>query len=140
MNRTPRQDLIERLKDPEYAKLYGEEDAKVDFAVTLTKVRKSLNFTQKSLADKLGVSQPYVAKLEGGEANPTLGRIGALLAMIDRRLVTQTAPLTPKQVSPFIEYLESADASFNITSLDYESIHPTEVGYTHREAIAGGTI
>lgn len=97
---TPTDDLLERLNDPEYAKLYGEEEAKVDFAITLTKARKSLNLTQKSLADKLGISQPYVAKLEGGEANPTLGRIGSLLAIIDLRLVTGTAPLKPEPM-PF---------------------------------------
>lgn len=93
---TPTDDLLERLKDPEYAKLYGAENAKVDFAITLTKARKNLNLTQKSLADKLGISQPYVAKLEGGEANPTLGTIGSLLASIDLRLVTGTAPLKPE--------------------------------------------
>lgn len=96
MNRTPRQDLVDRLKDPEYAKLYGAEQAKVDFAITLAKARKSANLTQKGLSEKLGISQPYVAKLEGGEANPSLGTIGSLLATLDYRLVTQTAPLKPE--------------------------------------------
>ena len=95
---SPTDDLLERLKDPEYAKLYGAENAKVDFAITLTKARKSLNLTQKSLADKLGISQPYVAKLESGEANPTLGKVGSLLATIDLRLVTGTAPLKPELI------------------------------------------
>jgi transcriptional regulator with XRE-family HTH domain len=101
MPATPTGDLLERLKDPEYAKLYGEENAKVDFAITLTKARKSLNFTQRSLAEKLGISQPYVAKLEGGEANPTLGTVGRLLAAINLRLVTATAPLNPEPLRPF---------------------------------------
>lgn len=96
MDATPTDDLLERLRDPEYAKLYGAEDAKLDFAMTLTKARKILNLTQKGLADKLGFSQPYVAKLESGEANPTLGRIGSLLASADLRLVTGTAPLKPE--------------------------------------------
>ena len=86
-------DLLKRLKDPEYAKLYGAEDAKIDFGITLTKTRKNLNLTQKSLADKLGISQSYVAKLESGEANPTLGRVGSLLASLDLRLTTGIAPL-----------------------------------------------
>lgn len=98
---TPTGDLLERLKDPEYAKLYGEENAKVDFAITVTKARKSLNLTQRSLAEKFGISQPYVAKLEGGEANPTLGTIGRLLAAIDLRLVTGTAPLKPEPVRKY---------------------------------------
>ncbi len=96
MPTTPTEDLLNRLRDPEYAKLYGEENAKVDFAITLTKARKSLNLSQKSLADKLGISQPYVAKLESGEANPTLGTIGSLLAAIGLSLTTGTAPLKPE--------------------------------------------
>jgi transcriptional regulator with XRE-family HTH domain len=113
MAATPTDDLLERLKDPEYAKLYGEENAKVDFAITLTKARKSLNITQRSLAEKLGISQPYVAKLEGGEANPTLGTIGRLLAAISLRLVTGTAPLMPEPVRPahgFV-WIGAADAA-----------------------------
>jgi transcriptional regulator with XRE-family HTH domain len=102
MIRTPFEDLVERLKNTEFAKLYGEEDAKLDFAITLTKARRSLNLTQKELALKLNISQPYIAKLEGGEANPTLGTIGKLLATINLRLVTGTAPLAPEPVSPQI--------------------------------------
>lgn len=113
MAATPTDDLLERLKDPEYAKLYGEENAKVDFAITLTKARKSLNITQRSLAEKLGISQPYVAKLEGGEANPTLGTVGRLLAAINLRLVTGTAPLKPEPVLPSQGFvlISAADAS-----------------------------
>ena len=109
MNRTPRQDLIDRLKDPEYAKLYGAEQAKVDFAITLAKARKSADLTQKGLSEKLGISQPYVAKLEGGEANPTLGTIGSLLATLGYQLVTQTAPLSPEPILPSIESIGAAD-------------------------------
>lgn len=110
---TPTDDLLERLKDPEYAKLYGEESAKVDFAITLTKARKNLNITQRDLAERLSISQPYVAKLEGGEANPTLGNIGRLLASINLRLVTLTAPLRPEPIQPFQGFISlvAADAS-----------------------------
>lgn len=108
MPTTPTDDLLERLEDPEYAKLYGAENAKVDFAITLTKARKSLNHTQKSLADKLGISQPYIAKLEAGEANPTLGAVGSLLATLGYRLVTQTAPLYPEPVSPVVQLMRAA--------------------------------
>jgi len=104
MDATPTDDLLERLRDPEYAKLYGAEDAKLDFAMTLTKARKILNLTQKGLADKLGFSQPYVAKLESGEANPTLGRIGSLLASVDLRLVTGTATLKPEPTPSSVRF------------------------------------
>jgi len=123
---TPTDDLLERLEDPEYAKLYGEEDAKVDFAITLTKARRSLNLTQKSLADKLGISQPYVAKLEGGEANPTLGTIGSLLASIDLRLVTGTAPLKPEPM-PSITGVILMDAAGAVDAALYsQTFRPLE--------------
>ncbi|MBA7479832.1 hypothetical protein ES707_15273 [subsurface metagenome] len=161
MNRTPRQDLIDRLKDPEYAKLYGAEQAKVDFAITLAKARKSANLTQKSLSEKLSISQPYVAKLEGGEANPTLGTIGSLLATLGYQLVTQTAPLSPEPILPSIESIGAADVGTHVLykaaeipyrEEQYVYIPFAAVGsmndlvprrkadYPSRVAVAGGTV
>lgn len=126
MPTTPTDDLLERLKDPEYAKLYGAENAKVDFAITLTKARKSLNLTQKSLADKLSISQPYVAKLESGEANPTLGRIGNLLAAIDLRLVTGTAPLKPEPMPFSVGFMFMGAADAVDAALYLRTVRPSE--------------
>lgn len=90
---TPNYDLAHRLKDLEYAKLYGSEQIKADLAITLSNARHRLNMTQKQFADVLKLSQPYIAKLEGGGANPTIGAIGAMLAMVGLSLVTHTEPL-----------------------------------------------
>ncbi len=100
MTRTPSEDLLKELKDPEYARRYGDEMAKVDFGITMTNARKNLDLTQRGLAEKLGIKQPYIARLERGEANPTLGAIGRLLAAISLRLVTGTAPLQPHSIRP----------------------------------------
>ena len=96
MNKTPREDLLEDLQDLEFAKSYGAESAKTDFAITLLKARENANLTQQEFAAKLGISQPYIAKLESGEANPTLGTIGAILATLRLRLVTNTNSLAPE--------------------------------------------
>jgi len=96
MNKTPREDLLEDLQDLEFAKLYGAESAKTDFAITLLKARENANLTQQEFAAKLGISQPYIAKLESGEANPTLGTIGTILATFRLRLVTNTDSLAPE--------------------------------------------
>lgn len=159
MNRTPRQDLVDRLKDPEYAKLYGAENAKVDFAITLAKARKSADLTQKGLSEKLGISQPYVARLEGGEANPTLGTVGSLLAMLGYRLVTQTAPLSPQPMLPAIEFMEATDVGVNVFvpvgtphgadygGIPFPAVEPVKdlvpgrkADYPSRVAVAGGTV
>ena len=70
MARTPRQDLERDLRDAEYAKLYGAAQAKAEFAVALARARRKAGMTQNGLAHKLGLSQPYIAKLEGGRALP----------------------------------------------------------------------
>jgi len=95
MNRTFRDDLEEELKDPESAKIFGAAQAKSSFALTLADARAKLGLTQKELAARAGVSQAYIAKLEGGEANPTLERIGSLLAVLRLSLTTGTTTLSP---------------------------------------------
>lgn len=88
-------ELREELKNPEFAKMFGAAQAKSSFAITLAEARRQLNLTQQKLAFRLGVSQGYIAKLEGGEANPTLVRIGSLLAIIGLSLTTGTTALSP---------------------------------------------
>jgi transcriptional regulator with XRE-family HTH domain len=95
MARTFRDDLEQKLQDPEFAKMFGAAQAKSSFAITLAEARRQLNLTQQKLASRLGVSQGYIAKLEGGEANPTLERIGSLLAIIGLSLTTGTTALSP---------------------------------------------
>lgn len=95
MNRTFENDLRGKLQDPEFAEMFGAAQAKSSFALTLARARAKLGLTQKELANKVGVSQSYIAKLEGGEANPTLERIGSLLAVLGLSLTTDTAILSP---------------------------------------------
>jgi transcriptional regulator with XRE-family HTH domain len=83
----------ERLKDPEYARAYGEEAARASLAVCLATARIEAGLTQQQLAAMIGRSQPYVSKLESGEANPTLGTIGRILACIGKQLVCEARPL-----------------------------------------------
>jgi len=79
-----------RLKNLEYAKLYCSEQVKADLALTLSKARHKLNMTQKQFADTLKLSQPYIAKIENGAANPTIGAVGAMLSVLGLSLITHT--------------------------------------------------
>ena len=96
--RTIQGDLEERLRDPEFAGEFGSAQARSALAVTLAQAREEKGVTQSELAGRLNVSQAYVAKLEGGEANPTFGRIGRFLASMGLRLTTGTARLSPYPV------------------------------------------
>ncbi len=93
MIRTPRQDLEKDLQDPEFAKLYGASHAKSEFAIVFGRARDRAGITQKELADRLGVSQAYIAKLSAGDANPTLGAVGRMLAALGFSLRMDVEPL-----------------------------------------------
>ena len=84
---------LERLKDNEIRSEYGSETLKYDVAAALAAARKMKNLTQVALANIAGVSQAYIAKLESGEANPTIGRIGAILASIWLKCEINLVPL-----------------------------------------------
>ena len=68
------------LEDIEYRQEFGSESAKLEIAVALAAARKAAGITQAKLAELAEVSQAYIAKLESGDANPSVGKIGQLFA------------------------------------------------------------
>ena len=70
----------EWLKDVAYRQEFGSENAKLEVAAALADAREAAGMTQSALAERANVSQAYIAKLERGDANPTIGHIGRLLA------------------------------------------------------------
>ena len=77
--------IAEDLRDNEVRMSYGEGLAKMDFALALTKARKESDLTQQQLAEQSGVSQAYIARLESGLANPTIGKAGSIFACLWKR-------------------------------------------------------
>ena len=119
MTRTFEGDLKQELQDPESARYFGAAQAKSSFAITLAEARRQLNLTQQQLAARLGVSQSYVAKLEGGEANPTLERIGSLLAIIGLSLTTGTTALSPYPETSWVT-IWTRDDDARTAEINYE--------------------
>ncbi|MDO8635798.1 MAG: helix-turn-helix domain-containing protein [Dehalococcoidia bacterium] len=93
------ENLARELRDPEFAKLYGAADAKSEFAIALARARDKAGVTQKELADRLGVSQAYIAKLSAGDANPTLGAVGRMLAALGFSLRMDVEPLLGYEIT-----------------------------------------
>jgi transcriptional regulator with XRE-family HTH domain len=90
-------DLIEELKEPEFAKSYGSECAKSEIGLTLFHARQKANLTQKELAEKLEVKQPYIAQIESGEANLTFEAAGRMLAVLGLKMKIITESLEPHE-------------------------------------------
>ena len=83
-------DLHRRLADSEFAVEFGAELAKSEVAIALANARLSCDITQIDLANRLGTNQSYIAKLERGDANPTVGNVGKVLASMGLRLRVHT--------------------------------------------------
>lgn len=118
MSESFKQDLQRRLHDVEFRQEFGATRAKTDVALTLSRARRATQMTQEQLAGLLGTRQSYIAKLEAGDANPTLGMIGKILAMLGLRLTTGYTDLVTKrgpsksileQAGEVIEYTWRAD-------------------------------
>ena len=60
------------LKDPEFAKEYKALEPEYSIIKQLIQSRSELNLTQKELADKIGIKQSNISRLESGNYNPTL--------------------------------------------------------------------
>ena len=59
--------LKKKLKDPEFRKEYEKLGDEFKLASQLIKLRVNANLTQKELAQKIGTSQPAIARLESGQ-------------------------------------------------------------------------
>ncbi len=56
------------LKDPEFRRVYEESEA----AYQLARLRILRGLTRQELADRVGMTQSIVARVESGRANPSL--------------------------------------------------------------------
>jgi DNA-binding XRE family transcriptional regulator len=60
-------------RDPERRGLMGEKRKAYDVLLNLAELREAKGLTQAELAERLGVSQPNVSKLEAAAASPHAG-------------------------------------------------------------------
>lgn len=62
----------EKMQDPEIKKEYEELTPEFDIIRAMVEARMSCNLTQKELAEKTGINQADISKLENGTRNPSL--------------------------------------------------------------------
>lgn len=86
--------LKEQLKKP---KIKAEYDAlEPEFAIiqAMIDARKDANFSQKKLAEKTGIGQADISKIENGNANPSLRTLMRLAKGLNKRLKIEFIPLS----------------------------------------------
>lgn len=72
-------DMLEKqLKDEEFRKEYEAIQSEMDIINALVDARNSLNLTQKELAERTGINQADISKIENGTRNPSLNLLKRL--------------------------------------------------------------
>ena len=115
------------LEDIEYRKEFGSESAKLEIAETLVRARELMELTQSALAERVGTSQAYIARLERGDANPTIGNIGRLFACMWLKPAIAPEPMEPlaSMESVLIQNLSASEAS-----VDYSEAYDVPFSYS----------
>ena len=81
------------LRDVKFRKGYEEELEKLRIVDALIRLRERRGLTQTQLAHRIGVSQPFIAKLESGEThNFSLETLVKLAVALDSELEVRFHP------------------------------------------------
>lgn len=86
----------EQLADPSFRAEWQRLAPAREFAATLLRYRADHKLSQRALAEKLGVSQPRVVKLESGEHNPEVDTIINAVRQLGVEFVLDVAPANRK--------------------------------------------
>ena len=76
----------ELLKKPEVSQAYDELEPEYKLAHSLLKARVAKKMTQAELAQKAGVSQVIIARLESGTSNPTVDTVSRVANVLGKKL------------------------------------------------------
>ncbi|MCD8020901.1 MAG: helix-turn-helix domain-containing protein [Clostridiales bacterium] len=87
--------LQEQLKDEEFKKEYETIQPEMDVIRAIVDARISQNLTQKELAERTGINQADISKLENGTRNPSLN---LLKRLADGMGMNLELVFTPKNV------------------------------------------
>lgn len=81
------------LQDPEFAKEYEAIQPEMAIIRAIIEARTSSNLTQKELAERTGIAQTEISRLENGTRNPSIKLLQRLAEGMDMVL---TISFTPK--------------------------------------------
>lgn len=66
------------MKNPEFVKEYDAIQPEMDVIRAIVDARTSQNITQKELAERTGINQADISKLENGTRNPSINLLKRL--------------------------------------------------------------
>ena len=85
--------LTEQLKDPALKAEYDALEPEFSVIQAMIDARKASGLTQQQLAEKTGIAQADISKLENGSANPSLRTLRRLAAGMGMQLKLEFVPV-----------------------------------------------
>jgi DNA-binding XRE family transcriptional regulator len=76
----------QQMRNPELRRRYEVLDEEFQLIEELIKLRIENNLTQAELAEKTGIKQAAIARLESGRTNPTFMTLARIADALDKKL------------------------------------------------------
>ena len=93
MTKSFRESLNEQLKDPDFRAEYEALEPEFQIIRAMLDGRAMLNLTQKDLAERSGITQADISRLENGNANPSIRTLKKLASAMNMALDIKFVPL-----------------------------------------------
>lgn len=84
--------LSKQLQDEEFRKEYEAIQPEMDVIKAIVEARTSQNLTQKELAERTGINQADISKLENGTRNPSVNLLKRLAEGMGMTLKIEFVP------------------------------------------------
>ncbi len=84
--------LAEQLQDEEFKKEFDDLQPEFNVIRAIVDARISQNLTQKQLAERSGINQADISKIENGTRNPSISLLKRLAAGMDMALKIDFIP------------------------------------------------
>ena len=89
--------LNEQLEDPEFKKEWDDLQPEMDVIRAMIDNRIAQNLTHKELAERTGINQADISKLENGTRNPSLKMLKRLAAGMGMQLKIDFIPMSARK-------------------------------------------
>ncbi|MBQ9720006.1 MAG: helix-turn-helix transcriptional regulator [Oscillospiraceae bacterium] len=86
--------LREQMKDPEFAVDYAKLRPEYEAIRAVIRARLESRMTQKELAEKTGIRQSNISRIENGTSSPTVDTLARLAAGMGKVLKIEFVPDT----------------------------------------------
>ena len=78
--------LAQQMEDPAFAAEYEAQRPEYEAIRAVIAARRACNMTQKELAEKTGIRQSNISRIENGSASPTIDTLARIAAGLGKQL------------------------------------------------------